>query len=49
MLYTVETQRVKIPTIRPTATLDLFDEPGLHPVAEEVERVMVESMDEAAT
>ena len=43
-----EGDTVKISTIRPTAMLELFDEPTLQPIAEEVEQVMVESMDEAA-
>ena len=43
-----EGNRVKISTIRPTAMLQMLAVPDLQSVAEEVEEVMVESMDEAA-
>ena len=40
--------KVKLATIKPTAMLQMFGDEGLQPVAQEVERVMLESMDEAA-
>lgn len=40
--------RVKLATIRPTKLLNLFGDKELEAVAEEVEQVMVESMNEAA-
>ena len=39
---------VVLATTKPTALLEMFQEEGLGPVAEEVERVMVDSMEEAA-
>ena len=38
----------KVSTIKPTAMLGMFGVEDLQPVAEEVEQVMVESMNEAA-
>ncbi len=43
-----ENGRTKVATIRPTALLGLFPNPGLKPVAEEVERVMLQIMQEVA-
>ena len=40
--------KVKLATIKPTMMLDMFGEAGMKAVAEEVEQVIVESMDEAA-
>ena len=40
--------RVKLSTIRPTAMLSLLGQRGMQAVADEVERVILESMDEAA-
>lgn len=40
--------KVKLATIKPTLMLDMFGAADLQPVAEEVEKVMVEIMDEAA-
>jgi uncharacterized protein (DUF302 family) len=39
---------VTLAMLRPTALLDLFQIPGLHAIAEEVEEVMVKMMNEAA-
>ena len=39
--------RVKISTLKPTVLLNLFGQDDLQSVAEEVEHVMLESMDEA--
>ena len=38
----------RLATIRPTALLSLFDVPGARPVAEQVEREIIEMMQESA-
>lgn len=40
--------KIKLATIKPTMMLQMFGDEGLQSVAEEVEKVMFESMDEAA-
>jgi uncharacterized protein (DUF302 family) len=39
---------VTLATLRPTALLEMFQTPGLHAVAEEVEEVILKMMNEAA-
>ncbi len=39
--------KVKVSTLRPTAILGLFGQPGLEPVAEEVEETMIRMIDAA--
>jgi uncharacterized protein (DUF302 family) len=43
-----EGDRVTLATLRPTALIDLFREPALRSVAEEVEQTMRQMMEEAA-
>jgi uncharacterized protein (DUF302 family) len=43
-----EDGQVRLSTIKPSALLDMFGDEELKPVAAEVEKVMLESMDEAA-
>ncbi|MBI4861715.1 MAG: DUF302 domain-containing protein [Candidatus Riflebacteria bacterium] len=40
--------QTRMATIRPTALIGMFDEPGLKPVAEDVESIIHEIMKEAA-
>jgi len=39
--------QVRLATILPTAMMDLFDQPDLRPVAQEVERTIRQIMDDA--
>lgn len=43
-----EGPKVKLATIKPTALIEQFGRPNLRPVAEEIERLIFEMMDEAA-
>ena len=43
-----ENDKTKLSTLKPTAMIGMFNQPALQQVAEEVEKVILEAMDEAS-